>query len=248
MCYLNFIFNNSANYYYILLYIMTTKKKPISYLIYFTGNNISYKDILVSDGLTYLPIEDQHIYNKLTENTGLCFAANWNSHFNITNPENRDNIILYFDGLYGDEHIVSSAATIYFKDITYIDEFDEPPIEKKLKEIHLKYFCGTENYSAASYLMLKIIHIMKLLNFHRIIIDTPLLKAVEFYKMFNFKNYEGSSKMFLHNENELIFSGGKLYKSKTIKTKQTRQIRNKKRKTNKNRKTNKKRKTRRLVL
>lgn len=219
---------------------MTTKNKPTSYLIYFTGNNIPYKDILISDGLHYLPIENHEIYDKLTENNGLCFGANWRSHFNIMSKENRDNVILYFYGLYGDKYIVTSAATIYFKDISYIDDFEEPPVERKLKEIYLKWFCGTEFYSAASYLMLKIIHIMKLLHFQSIIIDTPLLQSVEFYKMFGFKNNRGSSKMFLHNENELIVSGGKLYARKQRKSRKTRKTR-KPRKTRKQRKTKKQR-------
>jgi hypothetical protein len=218
---------------------MSTKKKPSSYLIYFTGNNIPYKDTLISDGLQYLPIENHDIYDKLTENNRLCFGAKWSLHFNITSPENINNVILYFYGLYGDEYIVTSAATIYFKDISYIDDDDGPPVEKKLKEIYLKWFCGTEFYSAASYLMLKIIHIMKLLHFQSIIIDTPLLRAVEFYKMFGFKQNEGSSRMFLHNEDELIVSGGKLNPRKQRKTRKTK-------KNKKHRKTRKHRKQRKI--
>jgi len=180
---------------------MTTKKKPNDYKIYFTGEiNESYKNILISNEFYYLPKENQVIFDKLTENHDLCFDANWNSEFNILNSKNSDNIILYFDGVYGDEKIVSSAATIFLKDISYTDEFDDPPIEKKIKEIHLKFFCGTKNYSAASYLMEKIIYIMKLLQFNSIIIDTPILSAVEFYKMFGFKTLDGSSIMYLNNE------------------------------------------------
>jgi hypothetical protein len=218
---------------------MTTKKKPNDYKIYFTGEiNESYKNILISNEFYYLPKENQDIFNKLTENHDLCFDANWNSEFNILNSKNSDNIILYFDGVYGDEKIVSSAATIFLKDISYTDEFDDPPIEKKIKEIHLKFFCGTKNYSAALYLMEKIIYIMKLLQFNSIIIDTPILSAVEFYKMFGFKTLDGSSIMYLNNE---VINGGR---NKT-KTKTKTKNKNKKQKTKtKNKKTkNKKQKT-----
>jgi hypothetical protein len=220
---------------------MTTKKKPDSYSIYFTGEmNELYKNILIRDGLYYLPKENQDIFHKLNENRNLCFNANWYSEFNILEKKNNDNIILYFDGVYGNENIVSSAATIYLKDISYVDEFDEPPIEKKLKEIHLKYFCGTENYSAASYLMKKIIHIMILLEFHSIIIDTPILPAVEFYKMFGFKNFDGSSKMYLNNSYvEFTYGGRKKIKTKNKNTKKHK-TKNKKHKTkNKNTKKHK---------
>jgi hypothetical protein len=206
---------------------MTTKKKPNDYKIYFTGEiNESYKNILIINEFYYLPKENQVIFNKLTENHDLCFDANWNSEFNILNSKNSDNIILYFDGVYGNENIVSSAATIYLKDISYLDEFDDPPIEKKIKEIHLKYFCGTKNYSAASYLMEKIIYIMKLLEFNSIIIDTPILSAVEFYKMFGFKTLDGSSIMYLNNE---VINGGRKNKKQKQKTKT--KTKNKKQKT-----------------
>jgi hypothetical protein len=208
---------------------MTTKKKPNDYNIYFTGKiDEPYKNILISNEFYYLPTENQDIFNKLTENHDLCFDANWNSEFNILNSKNSDNIILYFDGVYGDEKIVSSAATIFLKDISYTDEFDDPPIEKKIKEIHLKFFCGTKNYSAASYLMEKIIYIMKLLQFHSIIIDTPILSAVEFYKMFGFKTLDGSSIMYLNNE--VINGGRNKTKTKTKTKKQKKKQKNKKQK------------------
>jgi len=222
---------------------MTTKKKPNDYKIYFTGEiNESYKNILISNEFYYLPKENQVIFDKLTENHDLCFDANWNSEFNILNSKNSDNIILYFDGVYGNENIVSSAATIYLKDISYLDEFDDPPIEKKIKEIHLKFFCGTKNYSAASYLMEKIIYIMKLLQFNSIIIDTPSSSsAVEFYKMFGFKTLDGSSIMYLNNE---VINGGRNKPKPKPKTKtktKTKKQKNKKQKT-KNKKQNTKNK------
>jgi len=220
---------------------MTTKKKPNDYKIYFTGEiNESYKNILISNEFYYLPKENQVIFDKLTENHDLCFDANWNSEFNILNSKNSDNIILYFDGVYGDEKIVSSAATIFLKDISYTDEFDDPPIEKKIKEIHLKFFCGTKNYSAASYLMEKIIYIMKLLQFNSIIIDTPILSAVEFYKMFGFKTLDGSSIMYLNNE---VINGGRNKPKTKNKKQKTKNKKQKNKKTKKQKTKNKKQKT-----
>jgi hypothetical protein len=195
-----------------------SKLQPLHHKIYFVGSPSiisQYTEKFESLGFVLLSEMDSYmtLFDKLQENKKLCFTHKWAYHFDIRNTENANNIILYFVGKYGNkdinEEIVSAVANITLKNISYIDEFEDDPTEKYIKEIYLNYFCGTQGVSAAAPLMDKIVELVRLLSFDRIIINTPLANAVGFYESYGFtKPYVSSNTLQLLANNTSESSGG----------------------------------------
>ena len=192
------------------------KPRGLHFFYYTLDNNLND----INKMMTRLQINNVpdsfNFVDEVVKNPLLCFSYKIINYFDNTINRNPNNILLYLYGNYNESSLLTSVANISIKNITYIDPFEEEESEKNIKEIYINYFCGSKNYSAAKYLMLKIIDIMKDGAFQKIIIERPVDNAIEFYKSFGFKIVNDyNNKLELKNSD--VIGGKRRKKRKTIR-------------------------------